>query len=375
LAGLYIHIPFCKQACHYCNFHFSTSLKQKTALIEALLIELELQKDYLKQENIQSIYFGGGTPSLLSIKEIEQIFNQIHKFYQVTPDAEITLEANPDDLNLQQLKALKKTSINRLSIGIQSFFEKDLRFMNRAHSAEEATICIQNAQAIGFENLTIDLIYGIPTSTHQEWEQNIATALSFQIPHISCYCLTVEPQTALDYFVKKGKVPPVDEEKAAIQFETLMQTLKAANYEHYEISNFAKPDWHARHNSNYWRGAHYLGIGPAAHSFNGISRQWNIAHNIKYIKTLQSRELAFEKETLSIEQQYNEYILTALRTKWGCDLNKIKALGTEIEAHFRQSVKTYLSQHLILEKNNIFTLSDNGKLLADKIALELFIVV
>ena len=373
MAGLYLHIPFCKQACHYCNFHFSTSLKQKDGMVKAILQELELQKDYLQGATLDSIYFGGGTPSLLTQQDLLNIFEKINQLHPIAANAEITLEANPDDLSIQKLTELKNTPINRLSIGIQSFFEIDLTFMNRAHNAEEAKNCIQNAQDIGFTNLTVDLIYGTPTTSNEAWQQNIQTALDFDIPHISCYCMTVEPNTALDHFVKKGKAEPVDEEKAAHQFEVLMTTLKSAGYEHYEISNFAKPDWHARHNSNYWLGANYLGIGPSAHSFNGKSRQWNVANNAKYIKVLSAQETAFEVETLSKEQQYNEYILTALRTKWGCDLAKIETWGTPFKQHFEKISKSYIRNQLIQQKNNIFTLTDKGKLLADRIAMELFV--
>ena len=373
MAGLYIHIPFCKQACHYCNFHFSTSLKQKDEMITAILQELALRKTYVRSEMLDTIYFGGGTPSLLSQADLALIFEKINQLYSIQEKAEITLETNPDDLSKEKLIELKNTPINRLSIGVQSFFEADLQFMNRAHNATEAITCIQNAQALGFNNLTVDLIYGSPTTTNANWEQNIQTVLDFDIPHISCYCLTVEPNTALDHFVKKGKAAAVDDEKAAQQFEILMATLKTAGYEHYEISNFAKPGWHAQHNSNYWLGATYLGIGPAAHSFNGTSRQWNVAHNTKYIQAITVNQPAFEKEILSKEQQYNEYILTALRTKWGCDINKIANWGKEFKTHFQKISQDYLTKKLIQQKNNIFTLTDNGKLLADKIAMELFI--
>ena len=300
------------------------------------LEELVLRKDYIGSESLDTIYFGGGTPSLLTQTDLGLIFEKINQLFTVDEKAEITLEANPDDLSKQKLIELKNTPINRLSIGVQSFFEEDLQFMNRAHNANEAKTCIQNAQTIGFNNLTIDLIYGSPTMTNARWVQNIQTVLDFDIPHISCYCLTVEPNTALAHFVKKGKAEPVDEEKAAQQFEVLMATLKKAGYEHYEISNFAKPDWHARHNSNYWLGATYLGVGPAAHSFNSTSRQWNVAHNTQYIQAITNKQPAFEKEILSKEQQYNEYILTALRTKWGCNLAKITHWGTDFKAHFEK---------------------------------------
>lgn len=342
-------------------------------MVEAIIEEIGWQKDYLEGAQLETIYFGGGTPSLLSPTDLAAIFEKIYQTYSVANNAEITLEANPDDLTQEKLMALTHTPINRLSIGIQSFFEHDLKFMNRAHNAREAKDCIQNAKDAGFQNLTIDLIYGSPTTTNEQWEENIRMVLSYDIPHISCYCLTVEPNTALDHFVKKGKADPVDEEKAAYQFEILMTTLKAAGYEHYEISNFAKPDWHAKHNSNYWLGAKYLGIGPSAHSFNGASRQWNIANNTKYIQAIQKENPIYEKEILTKQQQYNEYILTALRTKWGCDLSKIKNWGTAFDKHFQKESKSYIQKQLIQQKNNIFTLTDKGKLIADRIAMDLFI--
>jgi len=342
-------------------------------MVAAIIKEIALQKEYLQGEQLQSVYFGGGTPSLLTIRDVEKIFDTIHQYHSVAADAEITLEANPDDLTIQKLKNLSKTAINRLSIGTQSFFEKDLKWMNRAHTAQEAKTCIQVAQDNGFENITIDLIYGTPTTTNEMWEENIQTAIQLNIPHLSCYCLTVEPDTALDHFVKKGTKEAVDEEKAAQQFEILMDLSATAGYEHYEISNFAKPDRHARHNSNYWLGASYLGIGPSAHSFNGNSRQWNIAHNTKYIKALQENQLTFEKELLTTDQQYNEYILTALRTKWGCQLQKIKAWGVQYEQYFLKTVEPYLKERLIQESRQTYTLSSKGKLLADRIAMNLFI--
>lgn len=342
-------------------------------MVAAIIKEIALQKAYLQGEQLQSIYFGGGTPSLLTIKDIEKIFDTIHQYHSVATNAEITLEANPDDLTIQKLNDLSKTAINRLSIGTQSFFEKDLRWMNRAHTAQEAKTCIQAAQDQGFNNITIDLIYGTPTTTNKMWEENIQTAIQLNIPHLSCYSLTVEPDTALEHFVKKGTKEAVNEEKAAQQFELLMQRTADAGYEHYEISNFAKPDCHARHNSNYWLGASYLGIGPSAHSFNGESRQWNIANNAKYIKALQENQLSFEKELLTLNQQYNEYILTALRTKWGCKIQKIKAWGVQYEQYFLKSVEPYLQEQLIQENEQTYTLSSKGKLLADRIAMDLFI--
>ena len=373
MSGIYIHIPFCKQACHYCNFHFSTSLRFKDEMVNAILKEMELQKNYLPDQNLETIYFGGGTPSLLSEKDLNLIFEKINKHFTVSKNAEITLEANPDDLNLEKLQMLKSTPINRLSIGIQSFSDQDLQFMNRAHNSGEAVACLKNAQTVGFENLTVDLIYGSPTTSDQQWEWNVRKLFEFRIPHLSCYCLTVEPRTALAHFIKKGKVEPVDDEQSARQFEMLMQMMEAEGYEHYEISNFAKPGWHARHNSSYWFGKPYLGVGPSAHSFDGKSRQWNIANNAFYIKSLGENKISFEKEVLTPTQQYNEYVMTALRTMWGCDLEKIKSWGADMESHFLQKVEIFIKNKTLLQKDNHFMLTQKGKLLADNIAMELFL--
>lgn len=373
MAGIYLHIPFCKQACHYCNFHFSTSLKQKDALLDALIDEIRLQKDYLQGQPLNSIYLGGGTPSLLSADELARLFEVIYQLHTVVDKAEITLEANPDDLNKQTLKALRQTPINRLSIGIQSFSGADLAFMNRAHNATEAEACIDLALDQGFSDLSVDLIYGTPTMDDRQWEANMEKVFAKKIPHLSCYCLTVEPQTALDYFVKQGKAKPVDEEQAARQFEMLIKRAKGAGYDHYEISNFAQPGHYAQHNSNYWLSENYLGVGPSAHSFNGHSRQWNVANNAKYIKALSQGELAFEKEELTADQRYNEYIMTGLRTIWGCDLEKINQLDPTYRAHFLQQAQVFLEDGNLIRQNEIFTLSEAGRLLADRIAMELFV--
>ena len=372
MAGIYIHIPFCKQACNYCNFHFSTSLRKKEDFLLALQKEIVLQKDYLQGEKIETVYFGGGTPSILEVYEIQAIFNKINSVHEVVSDAEITLEANPDDLSEQKLKAFRQTPINRFSIGIQSFFEEDLKFMHRAHNAEEADRSIKTAQDVGFQNLTIDLIYGTPTMSNERWLENLQKATAFDIPHISSYCLTVEPKTVLEKQVKKGISKPVNEEKAAEQLEILMQNLVEKGYEHYEISNFAKPNCHAKHNSNYWLGKKYLGLGPSAHAYDGVSRQYNIANNSLYISSLQQNMLNFEKEILSSEQRYNEYILTTLRTKWGAHASEIQKIGNHFWMYFQAKSQIFIAKKQILEENNIFTLSKEGKMLADYIAVELF---
>jgi oxygen-independent coproporphyrinogen-3 oxidase len=376
MPGIYLHIPFCKQACHYCNFHFSTSLKYKGEVVEAMLRELELQRDYLPAEPLTSIYFGGGTPSLLSGAELERLFEQINRLWSVAPDAEITLEANPDDLSKEKVAELHDSPVNRLSIGIQSFSEEDLQFMNRAHNAREARQCLEWAVAAGFKQLTADLIYGSPTTSDAQWRENIRILTDYGIPHLSCYCLTVEPRTALAHFVEKGKVSPVDEEQAARQFDILIDELDLAGYEHYEISNFAKPGFYARHNSSYWLGEPYLGVGPSAHSYDGRSRQWNVANNAKYLRALQSdagrsdlEGSLFEKEMLTPAQRYDEYVLTRLRTRWGC---RSEDLEEPFRTHFTEKVREWVESGDILLRDGVYTLSRSGKLLADRISMELF---
>ncbi len=372
MAGIYIHIPFCKKACHYCNFHFSTSLRLQEPMVKGIIKEIELQKEYLNGAVIQSIYFGGGTPSLLNLSDINAIFCAIRKHYQIETNAEITLEANPDDLTNDKLEALRQSPINRLSIGIQSFSDEDLRFMNRAHNAEEAESCIEKARAYGFDNLTVDLIYGTPTMSDKVWRSNIEKVIALAVPHISCYCLTVEPNTALGHFVKTGKVPNVVDEQAAKQFELLMNTLENAGYLHYEISNFAKPDHFAIHNSNYWKRVPYLGVGPSAHSFDGQVRQWNIANNVKYVTALAESTIPFDSEQLTVEQQYNEYIMTSLRTIWGCNISKLNELGTNYAEYFTRKATDFVDKGLLKTNRANYTLTRRGKFLADYIAMELF---
>jgi oxygen-independent coproporphyrinogen-3 oxidase len=388
MAGIYIHIPFCKQACHYCDFHFSTSLKNKNDLLNALLKEIELQKDYFKQlqtsnfklQTISTVYLGGGTPSLLSETELNTIFNQLAKYFEINNDAEITLESNPDDLTKEYLKSLRNTPVNRLSIGIQSFSDDDLRFMNRVHDSKAAMQSVSLAAQAGFENLTIDLIYGTPTMSNETWINNLQTAFAMPVNHLSCYALTVEPKTALAKMIKQHKAAEVTDQKAAEQFELLLQLTGENNFEQYEISNFCRNEKYAVHNSNYWKGEHYLGLGPSAHSYNGTSRQWNISNNSLYIKSLLNndpdsyREL-FEKEELTTAQKYNEYVLTSLRTKWGTSLQKIKeSFGDEFEKYFKAGAAEFISEKMLVEKSTIYYLSEKGKLFADKIASDLFYI-
>lgn len=373
MAGIYIHIPFCKQACLYCNFHFSTTLKQKNDLIDALLKEITLTTPFADKEIIETIYLGGGTPSLLEAAELNAIFNTIHSKFSVAPNAEITLEANPDDISVEKLRAWKQAGINRLSIGIQSFFEEDLKWMNRAHNARQAIQCITEAQDAGFNNLSIDLIYGTPTLPDKNWKFNVDQVLKLNIPHISCYALTVEPKTALQQLIHKHKMQDTDPEQQSLQFLQLMQWLNAAGYEHYEISNFSQPGMRSRHNTSYWQGKTYYGFGPSAHSYNGVNtRSWNIANNALYIKSIKEGLLPVETEILTKTQQVNEYVMTALRTSEGIDLNKIK--GTFGEQAYNQICKTAssFSTDKVFIDNNRIVLTNSGKLFADGLAAELF---
>lgn len=374
MAGIYIHIPFCKKACNYCNFHFSTSLRTKKDMLDALKKELILQKNYIKGENISTIYFGGGTPSLLSASELNEIFETIYKIHSVTENPEITIEANPDDLMRDYLDDLKReTPVNRFSIGVQSFFDTDLIFMNRAHNAEQADAAIKYAQDIGFTNLTIDLIYGVPTSDNERWKENLDKAVSYNLPHISSYALTVESGTALYSQIKKKKIAPVEDEKTAQQFDILLQTLRLNGYEQYEISSFARAGYRARHNSNYWLGEKYMGIGPSAHSFNGVSRQWNVENNPGYIKSIAENIIPMTLEMLTTDQRYNEYVMTRMRTVWGCDVQEItEKFGEKYKLYFEKTAEKFIECFWIIKTENIFLLTDAGKLMADFIARELF---
>lgn len=380
---LYFHIPFCKQACHYCDFHFSTNLTTKGALVEAICREIELQKDYLPTHTLQTIYFGGGTPSLLTDRELGAIFDTIVKFYEVHPEAEITLEANPDDLTAEKLQTLKPF-VNRLSIGLQSFYEPYLRFMNRAHSAAESENCVKLAQDQGFQNLTIDLIYGmseallglVPTvSAESLWQRDLEKAVALCTPHISAYNLTIEPQTALGNWLKKGKIKPVDDDLSAKHLRQMMTYLEAHGYEQYEISNFAQNEQYARHNSSYWQRRPYLGIGPSAHSFDMRTRQYNVANNAQYIKAIVKGEIPSKIEPLTAYDQVNDYLLTSLRTKWGCDLRVIAALcGGAVPLPLHDAMAQLIHQRLVLVQNHVLFLTPEGKFFADRIAAELFLV-
>jgi oxygen-independent coproporphyrinogen-3 oxidase len=375
MAGIYLHIPFCRQACTYCNFHFSTLLKNKEEMIAAILSEIEMQQNFFPTETkIESIYFGGGTPSLLSIDEINQISNKIRTLFNVIDDAEITLEANPDDLTIAYLIDLKKhTKINRLSIGVQSFFDEDLKYMNRAHNAKEAIQCIQFAKEAGFQNLSVDLIYGTPTMSHEHWRQNLQIIFDLNVPHISSYALTVEDKTVLSTLIKKQQTKAPEDEHTAQQFSILLEEMNKHHFVHYEISNFCKTPYFAKHNTNYWKGISYLGIGPSAHSFDSKKRYWNISNNANYLKKIKVNELASECEILSITDKFNEYVMTSIRTIFGTNTNKIKQdFGDDFLQHFMLEISPFIDNNWISKNENIYTLTDAGKLFCDYITANLF---
>lgn len=376
MAGIYLHIPFCKQACHYCNFHFSTSLRHKNELIAALLNEIALSSDSfpaIAAEPVETIYFGGGTPSLLTSEELQQLLAALHRQYNVAPGAEVTLEANPDDINSDKLIGWKAAGINRLSIGVQSFFEEDLLWMNRAHNATQALQSLQEARTL-FDNITIDLIYGTPGLTDERWKTNVDTAIALGIPHLSCYALTVEPKTPLQKMIRLHKVQDVDSDQQSRQFLLLMQWLEQAGFEHYEISNFAKPGFRSRHNSAYWQGKKYIGLGPSAHSFDGESRWWNIANNQRYIQAIAENKIPFEKEVLTTEQRLNEYIMISLRTKEGIDTEKLETPEWSVyKKDMLRAAKKYLDNGLLQTDGSFLSLTNQGKLLADGIAADLFV--
>ncbi|AKD02731.1 coproporphyrinogen III oxidase [Pontibacter korlensis] len=374
MAGIYLHIPFCKKACHYCDFHFSTSMGLKTTTIQAIARELELRQDYLQNQLVETIYFGGGTPSLLTREELQLLLQTIKRLFIVSDNAEITLEANPDDLSPAKLQELQATGINRLSIGLQSFHEPHLQLMNRAHTATESLQCVKDAQAAGFNNITVDLIYGIPAPDHSVWYEDLKTLFPLGVQHVSCYALTIEPGTAFGRWSQKGRFKPSEDDFTAQQFEILLEQMKQHGFAQYEISNFCQPGYESKHNSNYWRGVHYLGVGPSAHSFNGYSRQYNVANNKKYTEAINQDIVPFELEELSLADQANDYLLTTLRTIWGCDLS---LLGSKYNYHVQATHATYLQElqekELASIKDDILYLTDKGKLLADQITLELFV--
>lgn len=373
-AGIYIHIPFCKQACVYCNFHFSTSLKHKDEMVQAIIRELELRKDELYGIPVNTLYFGGGTPSLLSETEINRITETVQRNYKADHITEYTLEANPDDLDKQYTRSLHTTPVNRLSIGVQSFRDQDLLYMKRAHNAQEADYAIKAAQDAGITNISIDLIYGTPGLTDKDWKANLDKVAELGVQHFSAYALTVEEKTALHHNIKKKKTAPVDPEQAAGQFDILTEHAAAMGFDHYEISNLALPGHYALHNTNYWRGLPYLGIGPAAHSYKNRTRSWNVANNATYIKSLLTDgKLPSEAEQLTDIEFLNEYIMTSLRTMWGCDIEKIKRDWSEDMARqLLRNAEEPMDKRLLELKDNKLVLTQKGKLFADGIAADLF---
>ncbi|QLC66491.1 radical SAM family heme chaperone HemW [Flavobacterium sp. LPB0248] len=373
MSGIYIHIPFCKQACHYCDFHFSTSMKKKDDMVLALAKEIAMRKTESDGE-IETIYFGGGTPSVLSNEEINFLISEIYNNYKVVENPEITLEANPDDLSAERILELSKSPINRLSIGIQSFYEEDLKMMNRAHNSAEAKKCLEEATKY-FDNISLDLIYGIPGMSDEMWRQNIQTALDFGIPHISSYALTVEPKTALSKLIQTGKIAEPQDEVASNHFMILVEMLQKNGFIHYELSNFGKENYFSKNNSAYWLGKKYIGIGPSAHSYDGEKRGWNIANNSLYLKAIQNDELPIETETLTISDRYNEYIMTGLRTIWGVSLERIeKEFGAEYLNYLLEQSQKFLNDDLLSIENNILKPTPKGKFLTDGIASDLFYV-
>ena len=374
MAGLYIHIPFCRQKCHYCNFFSLASSKRKDEFMVALEKEIALQRNFPDREIVETIYFGGGTPSLFSAGELNRLFEHLHKAFSISQKAEITLEANPDDLDPTKLKALKSTPVNRLSIGVQSFRDEDLHYLNRVHSADQALNSIKDSRDAGFRNLSIDLIYGMPTLEDSHWTENLNVVASLNIPHLSAYALTVEPHTALDKLIVRKKITAPEDDRMVSQFRMLMDFAKETGFEHYEISNLCRESYYSKHNTSYWNGAKYLGLGHSAHSFNGISRQWNVASLNDYIGSLSKDVVPFESEVLTVEQKYNEFVMLALRTIWGVDPSKIRELfGDDKESLLHSNIASFIRTGKVEKTGSVYVLTDEGKLLADRIASDLFI--
>ena len=373
MAGLYIHIPFCKQACHYCNFHFSTSLKNRKDIVQTMIKEIEI-KSVGYEDLIETIYFGGGTPSLLMISEIDSLIKSVINNFTISSQIEITLEANPDDLNAKKLKELSKSLINRLSIGIQSFNDQDLKLMNRSHNSFDSINCIDKSLKY-FDNISIDLIYGMPNSDLISWEKNLNIALKWDLNHISAYALTVEPKTALEKFIKKEIVVPLHDEIVFEQFNLIHDKLTDLNYVNYELSSFAKKGYFSKNNSAYWLGKKYIGIGPSSHSFDGSSRSWNVSNNTLYVSDIKNNKMYHQKEKLSNIDQYNEYIMTGLRTVWGISLtNLAEKFGENTKNHFINKSNKFFESKLLIIENDLIKTSKKGKFLSDGIASELFLI-
>ena len=375
MAGIYLHIPYCKQKCTYCNFHFSTNTKNVNEMINAMLIEIENKKDYLLGEEVETIYFGGGTPSFIETSHVNSLIKKIFSLFQVKGDAEITLELNPDDISENKLRELKATGINRLSIGVQSFHDEDLKFMNRSHNGNMARKSIAIAKKLGFKNITIDLIYGLPNLSNKKWGENLNIVKQLKINHFSAYALTVEPKTKLDYLIKNKKLDPISDEKIEEHFKILQESSERIGFVQYEISNFCKDKVISKHNSSYWKKKKYIGIGPSAHSFNGNSRQWNVKSNSKYILKLKRQQEYYEIEKLSENEKYNEYVLTTLRTMWGINQKYLtKNYNKKINLKFTALIKKWVESGDVIKENENFKLSKKGMLMADGIASDLFVI-
>jgi oxygen-independent coproporphyrinogen III oxidase len=375
MAGIYFHIPFCKQACYYCDFHFSTNVSYKDEMVQALGRELNLQREYITAP-VDTIYFGGGTPSLLTENELDFLLNEVNKNFHVNPAAEITLEANPDDLTGEKIKGLRHIGINRLSIGIQSFDDVTLKYLNRAHTAVSAEECVALSQESGFDNISIDLIYAIPGMSRDDWMRNIKKAIALRVAHISAYSLTIEEKTVMGRWAAKGKISIVPDDAAATQLDVLISALENAGFEHYEVSNFAQPGRYSKHNSSYWQQRPYLGIGPSAHSFNIETRQFNIKNNHLYVKALKDGSIPASIERLTREDRINDYLLTTLRTNWGTDLEKLKNdYQYDLETVHLPYLEKLISQSLARLERSHLILTRKGKFLADKISSDLFLLV
>ena len=375
MAGLYIHIPFCKQKCHYCNFYSIASIRNKLKLIEAIVQELKIASTYLKGESLKTVYLGGGTPSLLDERELNSLFEAIYKHFRVEANAEITLEANPDDLHSEKVDIIRKGPVNRLSIGIQSFHDDDLQALNRIHTSQQSLQAIRNMQEAGMTNISIDLIYGIPGLTETKWKQNLETFLQLGLPHLSAYSLTVEAHTTLDWLIKKGRSRPVNEEQSISHFKTLQRFAADHGYIQYEISNFCLPGMNSKHNSAYWSGEKYLGVGPAAHSFDGDSRRWNISNILSYVSATNEGILNYEEEILTEKQKFNEYVLTSLRTIQGCDLRLIKKrFGIGFSNYLETSALKNIATGKYILKDNHLILTPDGMLFADGLASDFFLI-
>ncbi len=378
MSGIYTHIPFCRQACHYCNFHFSVSKRNREAFLDALIREMSMQANFFRDigetGKIRTVYLGGGTPSVPGNNELTRLFHHLDKVFSISGAEEITLEANPDDLNREKLLFLRDTPVNRLSIGVQSFHDNDLRYMNRLHSPAQAVRSIELAQQLGFDRLTVDLIYGTPTMNDLQWKENLHRVIDMGVPHISAYALTVEEKTVLHYLIQKGRAKGVSDEQSARQFELMCAALSDAGYAHYEVSNFGRSGHFGLHNLSYWTGQAYLGLGPSAHSFTGQHRLWNPANTSLYIQSIQDDKHPGSGETLSVEQACNEYVMTSLRTMWGCDLSRIRDLYGEYPARqVEKNAARHQQQGMLNMSDNHLFVTQRGKFFTDGIAADLFI--